>query len=396
MTEPNLLADVLSSLKSIEARTRLTLPESRRSGVIAELNQDVRAIIITGARGVGKTTLILQNYPQEDFLYFSADNPIIAGCSLYDIGEAAFMQGYRGVLIDEVHYAKDWSINLKALYDAFPRKKICASDSSAIILRKGMGDLSRRFLVRKLPLLSFREYLILSGVCASLPQIDPFSADKKSIQSVLSKINVMKHFKQYLQMGFRPFFLEGMAQYQEKLVGTIEKTLTQDIPFLVPQLSENHFRLMSAVIGYLAKSSVPTLAVNSLCNEWEIGKEKLYQLLQALEVAQVIRIIRKPKDHRLHSIGAKIFLHEPATYEALAGNTGSVREAYCAAAFQEAGYTVHAAMDEKGYDMIIDGKTTIEIGGATKKRKKADFMIRDGTDVPTTGVIPMWLLGFAW
>lgn len=396
MAEPNSLADVLNSLKAIESRKRLTLPEDHRPVAIDEPRQDARAIVMTGPRGVGKTTLMLQDCTAEDFFYFSADNPIIAGHSLYELGEAAFMQGYEGILIDEVHYAKDWSMHLKALYDSFPKKKIWASDSSAIILRKGMGDLSRRFLVRRLPLLSFREYLILSGVAAKLPRINPFDADKKTVQSVLSKINVMKHFQQYLQTGFRPFFLEGVNQYQEKLMGTIDKTLTQDIPFLVPQLSENHYRLMSAVVGYLAKSSIPTLAVNSLCNEWGIGKEKLYQLLQALETAQVIRIIRKQKDHRLHSIGAKIFLHEPATYAALAGNTGSLREAYCAAALQEAGHTVHAAMDEKECDVIINGKITIEIGGTAKKRKKADFVIRDKTDIPTSGVIPMWLLGFSY
>ncbi|MGK5085193.1 AAA family ATPase [Bdellovibrionota bacterium FG-1] len=396
MAEPHAFTEMLTSLKIIESRKRAALPQVRRPIEFDVFQKNHQAMMVTGARGVGKTTLMLQDCAAEEFLYFSADNPILMGVSLYELGEAAFMQGYEGILVDEVHYAKDWSAHLKALYDSFPQKKIWASDSSAIVLRKGMGDLSRRFLVQRLPLLSFREFLILIGAGESFPLLNPFSPDKKAIHSVVSKINIMKHFQNYLKYGFRPFFLESIAQYPEKLMATIDKSLTQDIPFLVPQLSENHYRLMSAVVGYLAKSSVPTLAVNSLCNEWGIGKEKLYQLLQALEAAQVIRIIRKPKDHRLHSIGAKIFLHEPATYGALAGNTGSVREAYCAAALQESGHTVHAAPDEKECDMIVDEKISLEIGGATKKKKKADWVIRDNIDLPAPGVIPMWLLGFGY
>ncbi|MEG3066287.1 AAA family ATPase [Acetomicrobium sp.] len=74
-----------------------------------------------GPRGVGKTTLTLVTRSKE-MLYIPADNPLVAPFKLWDICEAAFRAGYDGRYIDELHYAREWAVHLKALYDAFPGK----------------------------------------------------------------------------------------------------------------------------------------------------------------------------------------------------------------------------------------------------------------------------------
>ena len=107
-------------------------------------------------------------------LYFSADNPMLAGEPLYETVKSMFMAGYEGVIVDEVHYARDWSLHLKALYDDFPAHRLWASDSSALVLRTGHGDTSRRYVPIHMPLLSFREFLFLeTGV--DYPVCDPIS-----------------------------------------------------------------------------------------------------------------------------------------------------------------------------------------------------------------------------
>ena len=92
---------------------------------------------------------------------FSADNPKIIGEPLYDLVSSVFMLGYEGVIIDEIHYASNWSIHLKALYDDYPGKIIWISDSSSLVLRDGKADLSRRYVAIQMPLMSFREFLYL-------------------------------------------------------------------------------------------------------------------------------------------------------------------------------------------------------------------------------------------
>jgi hypothetical protein len=245
-----------------------------------------------------------------------------------------------------------------------------------------------------MPLLSFREFLALK-LNRDIPQIDPFNPLKNDVQTLVKEINVLRFFREYLDGGFRPFFLEEKTFYQEKVMNTIAKTMESDIPFLVPQITENHLRLMHSVVGYLAVSTVPTLQVNSLCREWGLGKEKLYQLLSAMERAHLLRIIRKRNDTKINSVGAKLLLHEPSVYGFFGKNEGTQREAFTVAAFADAGYEVFASSNETDCDFIING-VRVEVGGQSKKAKSADLIIRDNTDLPSGNILPMWLIGLAY
>jgi len=351
-----------------------------------------RAVLIFGPRGVGKTTLILSRIKSKKIFYLSADNPLVSAVSLWDLGNAIFMKGYEGIAIDEVHYAKDWSVHLKALYDAFPDKIIWASDSSSLILRHGIADLSRRFSRVEIPLMSFREYLALKeGII--LPTINPLSPDTDLVKKVMDSTNILSAFQNFMEEGFRPVFLEW--DYREQIVNIIEKILHGDIPFFVPQITDIHFRLMNAIIGYLTMSKIPTINVEGMCNEWGIGKVKLYQLLHVMDATGLIRIIYRENDTKTFSKGAKIFLADPSFYSVLGGNTGTRREAFVVAAFSNAGKKVFACKNEEAGDFLVDG-VILEVGGKNKTKKRADYVIRDNIDLPHGNVIPLWLLGFMY
>ena len=289
-------------------------------------------------------------------LYASADSPLIAGRSLYEVAVFAFSRGYKGIAFDELHHARDWGQHLKALYDDYPNHHIWASDSSSLVLRTGVADLSRRYISLRLPLMSFREYV-------------------------------------FLREGARPIFLEG--NYAERLLNIIEKTLYADVPFFLPQVSEGNLRLMNAIIGGLARSPVPRLAVRSLCADWGIGAEKLYQILFVMESVGLLRIIRFENDTKARSVGAKLFFADATTYPVLQGNPGTAREALVAALLAESGRTVFASRDEREYD-FHDGTLRYEVGGSNKSRKHADIVIRDDVDLPSRGVLPLWMMGLLY
>ena len=385
--------EILGRLKIIQNRLKSRQPEKLRPFFRA-LNPDDRGVLLVGARGVGKTTFMLSCLDKGHYFYFSADNPLAAMVHLYDLIEAIFMEGYEAVFIDEVHYASEWSKHLKAAYDSFPDRIFWASDSSSIVLREGLADISRRFRVIQIPLLSLREYLLLSENI-ELPCIDPYHYNEKDVFLVSRKVNVLRFFKEYLAHGFRPIFLEGIDTYLEKVMNTLVKAMQADIPFLVPRISENHLRLMNAVVGYIAVSSVPTVSVNTLCDEWNLSKEKLYQLLYAMERAHIIRIIRRKNDTRLHSVGAKILLYEPSIYAHFSNDPGNMRESFVAGSAIEAGRKVYASKNETEYDFLID-EMKVEVGGRKKQLKSADFVIRDNLDLPEGNTIPLWLLGMEY
>lgn len=115
-----------------------------------------------------------------------------------------------------------------------------------------------------------------------------------------------------------------------------------------------------------------------------------------MESVGVVRIVRKARDTKAHTAGEKLFFADPALYQALGGDPGTEREALAAALISEAGRQLFATTDERTGDFLVDGTITIEIGGAKKPRKSADFVVRDDTDVASGKTLPLWTLGFLY
>jgi len=385
--------EIIERLESRKVRMVSALPDRKRLYFEKlEKIENERGILLYGPRGVGKTTYLLINAKKYNFFYVSGDDPLLSQISLYNLGERIFLEGFNGLIIDEVHFLNNWSLQIKSLYDSFPDKKIWISDSSSIILRKGIADLSRRFIKVRMPLLSFREYIHLAtGV--KIDEIEsPFTFDREYIVSLTKDIEVLKLFKEYSSSGTRPFFLEG--NFSEKMKNVLEKTLYNDIPYFLESVRDNHLRLMNAIISYLLYSKIPTINVDSMCKEWGVGKPKLYELMRVMEESELINIVYKERDFKVNSKGDKIFLSDPSYYYIYDGEIGNFREAFVVFALKEKG-NVYSIKNEKDGDFIFNG-IKIEVGGKNKKRKNSEFVIRDDLDLPIRNKIPLWVLGLLW
>ena len=389
-------ADDISLLELAMNRRVMAMPQRLRP-FTTERDHMPRAVLLTGPRGCGKSTFLLHHAKGRRILYISMDNPIIAASPLYNTISDIFMMGYDGVILDEIHYSPDWSLHLKALYDDFPDKTIWVSDSSSLVLRSGIADLSRRYVGIQMPLMSFREYLYLeTGL--NYPKYN--LGDTELPTQPTSEL--LNHFRNYRQYGTRPFYQEG--DFNAKYMAILSKVIDADIPYFLPNITDNNLRLMRAVIGTLATSSVPRIQVTSLCTDWGIGAEKLYQLLFVMENVGLIRIVRYPNNNKAYSVGAKMLFADPCAYNALRADSGTEREAFVVNCFTCGGYTVDAMKDETKGDYIImpddfikrGQPITIEVGGKNKKPKQATYVARDNTDYPAMNSIPFWLLAMMW
>jgi len=390
----NTLYETLDALRIVQARLETALMSPARPWPGAAVIQD-RSVLLYGPRGVGKTSYFLREAKASGAPYLSMDHPGLANVSVYDAVEALFQRGARRIFLDEIHYKAHWSEDLKALHDAWPDRSVWASGSHSLLLSSGIGDLSRRYIGISMPFLSFREYLVLKGY-PDFQVHDPFASDVAWVPEVMAAGNILELFEKYLSSGFRPIFMEGEDRYAIKILQVVQKTMEADIPGIVQTVTQNHFRLMNAILGYLAQTNIPIVQVNSLCREWNVGKEKLYLLLQAMEQTGLIRIVRRPSDHAAQSIGAKIFLADPSLYPAFSGKEGNAREAFAVCALQSAGHEVQTAPDERKGDFLVDKRFLVEIGGPHKARKSSSYVIRDGVDYPAPGIIPLWMMGFGW
>ena len=402
------ISDVIADFKTTMERKLSAMPKRIRlwSTEYAANKPLPKNMILTGLRGCGKSTFMLYHAIQsgKKMLYFSADNPVLASENIYNVVSAIFLQGYEGVIIDEVHFSRNWSASLKSLYDDFPDRIVWASDSSSLILRKGTADLSRRYVLVQMPFMSFREFLFLET--GSVYDVStPFEHDTDAELPVTPDATILSLFEEYKNHGTRPFYQEG--NYEERSLAVLEKTLNSDVPFFVPTITQDNLRLMTAVVGTLSSANIPRLQVNSLCADWGISADKLYQLLEVMDAVGAIRIIRFQNDTKAKSAGAKLFLADPCLYSVLHGKTGNQREAFVSGILNQAGFSVNAVRNETEGDFIISKKTgnlqleinpslKIEVGGRDKILKKSDFVIRDNLDYPTEKTIPLWLLAMMW
>src|SRR5665647_921178 len=131
----------------------------------ANIHWSNRMIGLTGSRGVGKTTLVLQHIKEHlnpnDALYVTAEDFYFADHRLQDLADAFVKMGGKYLFIDEIHKYKDWSKELKLIYDYNSSLNVVFTGSSVLDIKKGASDLSRRAVMYHMQGLSFREYLEL-------------------------------------------------------------------------------------------------------------------------------------------------------------------------------------------------------------------------------------------
>lgn len=135
--------------------------------VMAEINWVARLIGIKGARGIGKTTLLLQHIKLnlaaelEQTLYVSLDSFWFNNRTLVDLASEFVKKGGKYLFLDEVHKYLGWAQELKNIYDNFPSLKIVFTGSSLLEILNARSDLRRRAVVYTMQGFSFREYLAM-------------------------------------------------------------------------------------------------------------------------------------------------------------------------------------------------------------------------------------------
>lgn len=375
-----------------------------------EINWKERLLGIIGARGVGKTTLILQYYKEhydspEDCLYVSCDNIGVLSHGLFEIAKEFFTLGGKVILLDEIHKYPNWSQELKNIYDSFPNKQIIFSGSSSLNIIKGKFDLSRRAVVYQLIGLSFREFLkVEKGLAIKRFNLEEILKDHLKISTqIVAQISPLKYFRKYLQYGYYPFYLEGRETYAQKVNNVIEKVVYEDIPSVFP-MKQSSLPILKKII-YLVSTSQPfSPNIQKISSALGVSKEYVYLYLEYLTSASLFnslfpqgagfRLIRKP---------SKIYLENPNLFyalsekEKLAFAIGAIRECFFLNQLKKDN---KVAYPKKG-DFLVNDKYLFEIGGKNKTpsqivNEKNAFLAVDGIEIGFKNKIPLYLFGFLY
>jgi predicted AAA+ superfamily ATPase len=383
-----------------------------RRYLTGEIDFGERLIGIVGARGTGKTTLLIQYYKKEfltpeDCLYISADNIYVISEGLFDIAESFFKYGGKVLLIDEIHKYPNWAQELKNIYDSFPGKKVIFSGSSMLDIVKRKVDLSRRAVIYNMKGLSFREFLEISEniVLEPLELQDIVENHITLANGIAGKIEILKHFKEYLRKGYYPYFIESPreANYFNKLNNALEKILYEDIPSVF-NVKASSIPLLKKMIYLVASSHPFQLNVAALSQDLKVSRESLYLFIEYLEKAGIFnllypgtsgkKIVRKPEKIYLENPNLVYLISERTGFEY---EIGAVREIFFANQLK----AKHSVIAGTRADFIVNEEYVFEVGGKSKKAKQVDlskeeFLVKDGIEIGSHHVIPLWLFGMMY
>ncbi len=361
-----------------------------------KVSWDNRMIGIIGARGVGKTTLILQhikeNLGSKKALYVSADDMYFGENRLFDLADDFYKNAGEYLFIDEIHKYSDWSRELKNIYDSFPALKIVFTGSSVLDILKGSADLSRRAIIYKLHGLSFREYLKL---------FHNYETEVYSLKQIVNnevKLTDIKHplplFNDYLKRGYYPFGLEN--EMDIRLGQIIVQTLETDIPQYA-NLNVGTSRKLKRLLSIIAESVPFKPNFSKISEIIGVSRNSLDDYFTYMEKAGLIGQLRN-ETGGIRGLGKvdKVYLDNTNIIFNLVGeksNTGNIRETFF---FNQMRLKNEIISSEKA-DFVIDNYT-FEIGGKNKQQKQIEkdansFVVKDDIEFGYLNVIPLWAFG---
>lgn len=372
----------------------------------SQINWKARIISIKGARGTGKTTMLLQHILEnfEDIdqtLYASLDNLWFATHSLMELVDWADRHGISRLYLDEVHRYELWSQSLKNIYDDYPDMSIVYTSSSLLVLDNATVDMSRRQTPYTLYGLSFREYLELEGIfkTEAISLDDVLMHHVKKAMNIVGRIKVAPLFEAYLAHGYYPFYRESLEDFPSRLRETVTVVIDSDLP-AVENVTYETLQKTKKLLMIISEHVPFEPTMSELWRQLSTDNESGLKMLYALDKAQVLALLTaKTNNYKSLSKPDKIFLSNPNLMHVLCPKVdkGNERETFFISQLR----VLHDVRYPKQGDLLIDNKFLFEVGGKNKTFEQiADvpnsYLAVDDTEVGSGCRIPLWMFGFLY
>ena len=375
-----------------------------RRMLMDEIDWNDQLIGIKGTRGVGKTTFLLQ-YAKEKFgandrkcLYINMNNFYFQEKGISDFAGEFYRNGGRVLLIDQVFKQPNWSSDLRRCYDNYPELKIVFTGSSVMRLKEENPELNGIVKSYNLRGFSFREFLnYMSGNSFSSYSLNDIIENHEQIATqILTKINPLEYFQDYIHHGYYPFFLEN-RNYSENLLKTMNMMTEVDI-LLIKQIELKYLTKIKTLFYLLALEGPKSPNISNLAKEINTSRATVMNYIKYLSDSRLINII--------YSVGQD-FPKKPA--KVIMNNSNLIYAIYPIHIEQQEvmeTFFVNALLSKHtinegnkfGY-YIIDRNRRFRVCDAenTKMRLNNDTIyVRYNMKVGKDNKIPLWLFGFLY
>ncbi len=392
--------------------TSLRLIESTSTEIVRYLYHQIdwkqRLVGILGARGTGKTTLMLQYLKNtygigQQALYVSLDRLILRNAKLYDLADQFYKNGGEQLFLDEVHKYPNWAMEIKSVYDDFPSLRIVFSGSSALLLHQAEADLSRRASVYRLHNLSFREFVYFKSRI-DLPVVDLVHLLEKhpAIASEINRqIRPLVLFGEYLKSGAYPYYFENPVLFHERIAATVKTIVEVDL-LAIASFTYSSIVSIQKVLALIAESVPFKPNISELSRKSGVSRDILLKMIDLLIRADLLLMLRQDSSPTGYlTKPEKLYLHNTSLAWALSINRdpeiGSLRETF----FLNQVSCKHCVALPKSGDFLVDDRYTFEVGGSTKtnhqiKYVSNGYVVQDNLETGYLNTIPLWLFGFLY
>ncbi|MDX9773615.1 MAG: AAA family ATPase [Bacteroidales bacterium] len=367
--------------------------------IYAEVNWESRMIGLTGPRGVGKTTLVLQhiknNLDLSETLYVTAEDFYFSDNKLIDLADAFVKRNGKYLFVDEIHKYKDWARELKLIYDYHPELNVVFTGSSVLDIKKGASDLSRRAVMYHMQGLSFREYLhLFHHVTSRTYSLEDILSHKVELPEIKHPLPL---FEDYLKRGYYPFSLE--ENFELKLQQIVNQTLETDIP-MYAGMNVSTGRKLKQLLAIIAKSVPFKPNMTSISTALMASRNNIADYCLFIEEAGLITQLRDATGG-IRGLGKvdKIYLDNTNMIYSLASsnsNSGNIRETF----FLNQLRLKYDVIVSPVADFRIDDYT-FEVGGKNKGLKQIQgldnaFVVKDSIELGYLNTIPLWQFGLTY
>lgn len=373
-----------------------------------DIDWDARLIGIKGARGIGKTTLLLQyiklylSDKLSQTLYVSLDDIWFNNHLLSDLVADFVRKGGAYLFLDEVHKYKGWAQELKNIYDDYPLLKVVFTGSSLLEILNARVDLSRRAVVYQMQGFSFREYIALetSIKFEKLPLASILENHVQEASIINNQIKPFQYFDDYLRQGYYPFYQEQPNLYASRLGEVINMILEIELP-LLRGMDIAYISKIKQLLMIIAES-VPFIPnVSKLSERIGINRATLLSYFHYLDEINLTKnLFKDAKGISLLQKPSKVYLENTNLSFAISPqhvNKGSLRETFF---INQVAYLHELNYTDRG-DFKVNNHYTFEIGGKDKDFKQLEgledaFVVCDDIEYGFGRKIPLWLFGFLY
>jgi len=375
-----------------------------RRALMDEIDWSDRLIGIKGARGVGKTTFLLQ-YAQERYgaddhscLYVNTNNFYIQNVGIEAFAGEFYRQGGRVLLVDQVWKLENWSEQLHNCYTRYPNLRIVFTGSSVMRLKEENPELNGLVKSYDLRGFSLREFVNLkSGANLPIRSFSDIMEHHVEIaEEVLRVVNPRLFMPDYLHHGYYPFFLEK-SNYSENLLKTMNMMIEVDI-LMLKQIEQKYLARIKQLFYMLTMSGSTNPNVSQLAQELKMSRATVMNYIKYLMDARLVNMIYQ-KGESFPKKPGRVLLHNSNlmySFYPKGFDDHDVEEAF----FVNALWKDHVVNKVGNIGaFLVDGRYEFRIiEHATKLKSKSKILYAvNQCDVGEgSNQIPLWLFGMLW